>query len=253
MQKFNLDLSRKQITLLDQRYYHNDDGQFFPSVTTVLQAYPKGPEYFAWLKKMGGDADAVRDAAGTRGSNVHDLTERYDNGEEVSLISDTGYLKFSTLEWAMFERYVDFTNTCNPEILMNEQTYIGEDVGFAGTIDRVIRIGDRKLLVDIKTSSGVWDEYWLQLAAYRMLLAECAPLGQDWDVDGVAILWLNAKTRTYGSKGQIQGPGWQLITRTEEEQLNDWDLFKATKLLWDAQNKDVKPRNITHQTSYVKA
>ena len=69
-------------------------------------------------------------------------------------------------------------------------------------------------------------------------------------VDKVAILWLNAKTRTSGKGGAIQGIGWQLIIRDENEEENDWELFQATQKLWLAQNKDIKPKNINYALSH---
>ena len=46
----------KQITLPDSRYYRRN-GEFYPSVTYVLQAYPKGKHFEDWLKKVGYSAD----------------------------------------------------------------------------------------------------------------------------------------------------------------------------------------------------
>ncbi|MFN9898091.1 MAG: hypothetical protein ACK55Z_04690, partial [bacterium] len=79
-----------------------------PSVTTILEAYPKDASYFKWLKDVGSDADTIRDEAGRRGSIVHELTEQYDSGIECSFISEQGFPKYKMLEWSMFERYVDF-------------------------------------------------------------------------------------------------------------------------------------------------
>ena len=70
-------------------------------------------------------------------------------------------------------------------------------------------------------------------------------------VDKVAVLWLNAKTRTAGKKDQIQGAGWQLIIRDQAEEANDWDLFQCTQKLWLAQNGQLQPRfksySLTHK------
>ncbi len=70
------------------------------------------------------------------------------------------------------------------------------------------------------------------------------------EVDKVAILWLNAKTRTEGRKDQIQGLGWQLITKADTD--NDWELFKHTHALWLAQNKDITPRRLTYSLTHKK-
>ena len=51
--------SAKQITFCDERFYETSEGNFYPSVTTVLDLYPKGKEFNEWLKRNGTDADAI--------------------------------------------------------------------------------------------------------------------------------------------------------------------------------------------------
>jgi hypothetical protein len=91
------------------------------------------------------------------------------------------------------------------------------------------------------------NSYWLQLAAYNELLKE-----YDYHVDGVAILWLNAKTRTAGKGGAIQGIGWQLLTRTLEESAQDWKTFQTTFSLWKSINEDIKPKRTSYQITHQK-
>lgn len=245
-----VDFHSQQLTFLDQRFYRTPSGGFVPSVTTILDAYPKTPDYYAWLKKMGEDSDTIRDEAGRRGSVVHKLTELYDAGEEVCLIDESGRINYSTIEWAMFTRYVDFIGRYAPNVIHSELNLMSDELGFAGTMDRVIMLDDgRVIMVDIKTSNAIYPSYWLQLAAYRELLKEAQ--GEDI-IDDVAILWLNAKTRTEGRNGAIQGIGWQLLIRDRAEVAKDWELFKATKTLWLAQNEDLKPRNISYQLKFKK-
>lgn len=242
-----IDIQAKQITMLDARFYRTEEGDFVPSVTTLLEAYPKDAAFYQWLKNNGQDSDELRDKAAERGSNVHAMTEAYDNGQEVTLLTEDGRPGWKISEWAMFERYVEFSQRFRPTIHMTEQNYVSADLGFAGTIDRVMTIEGKRLLVDIKTSGSIWPAYWLQLAAYRRLLDECAGVS----VDGVAILHLNAKTRTEGKKGQIQGPGWQLIVK--EDTKADLDLFKITRTLWLAQHAGELPRQASYQLSHIKA
>ena len=246
MRKFIIDTAARQLTMLDARFYTTEDGGFVPSVTTVLEAYPKDAAYFQWIKSVGTDADAIRDAAGERGSNVHSMTERYDLGEEVSLLTDSGNLGFKMTEWAMFERYVEYTRKCCPVVRANEQNFISAELGYAGTIDRVAEIGGVTYLLDIKTSNAIYPTYWLQLAAYRQLLKVVGGI----EVDAVAILWLNAKTRSEGRKGSIQGTGWQLLTK--DDTTTDLQTFNATKYLWNCQNADSKPRQATYQLTHQK-
>lgn len=241
MSTYILDTNQNQITFIDNRFYQSASGQFLPSVTTILNAYPKDAHFFQWLKQVGEDADQIRDDAGRRGSVVHSLTERYDNGEEVNLLDNGGNIGYRLQEWTMFERYVEFRQNHDSLSICTEINIMSDNLGFAGTIDRVMQIDGINYLIDIKTSNAVHEHYWLQLAAYNKLLNE--HYQSPMTVDKVAILWLNAKTRTYGKNGAIQGPGWQLIIRDDAERVKDWELFQATHKLWLHQHNNISPKN----------
>lgn len=242
---YRLDLTGQQLTFLDSRFYYTEDGQFVPSVTTILDSYPKGAAFYEWLKKNGEDSDSIRDEAGRRGSIVHGLTEAYDNGDEISLMGEDHSIRFKLNEWAMFERYVEFRNRYPFEIKHSEQTIVSAAQGFAGTLDRFIEMNGKTILLDIKTSGSIWPSYWLQLAAYEKLLTEMYGYNP---IDEVAILWLNAKTKTDGKKDAIQGKGWQLITNSDTDR--DWELFKATQQLWKAENGGMAPRQQSYSLKH---
>jgi hypothetical protein len=176
---------------------------------------------------------------------VHQLTERYDGGEEVTLMDENGFIAYKLSEWNMFEKYTQFRERFPCEIIHSEMNIVSERLGFAGTLDRVIKLGDKLILVDIKTSGAVYPSYWLQVAAYEKLLSA----EMNIQVDDVAILWLNAKTRTEGKKGSIQGDGWQMILRGTDGE-KDWKLFLATQALWNAENAGSKPREISYNLSH---
>jgi len=247
MSKFIIDLQARQLTMLDARFYYDHNGEFVPSVTTILEAYPKDAHFFKWLKEVGSDADAIRDEAGRRGSVVHQLTEQYDAGEEVSLLNMDGNLQYKMLEWSMFERYVEFSTRFKPQIIMSEQNFVNSFLGFAGTLDRVIKMNGLTYLIDIKTSNVIHDSYWLQLAAYRELLLQ----NKGMEVDFVGILHLNAKTRTEGKIGAIQGQGWQLIQ--QRDTAKELSLFDKVRDLWLEQNKDAKPMRASYTLTHKKA
>jgi hypothetical protein len=248
MKKFNLDLVKGRIEFLDNRFYSTGDG-FVPSVTTILEAYPKDASYFKWLKDVGSDADSIRDEAGRRGSVVHELTEKYDCGEECTFINLHGNPQFKMNEWSMFERYVEFVNLHNPKNWAMELHMASASLGFAGTLDRVIEINGKTMLIDIKTSNSIYPSYWLQLAAYHQLLIQ---YDSNMGIDAVGILWLNAKTRTMGKNGAVQGIGWQLVTKDMDELKNDWELFQSTHKLWLALNADIKPKQLSYQLTHKK-
>ncbi len=240
---FKLDLPNNRIDFLDTRFYITVSGAYVPSVTTILSAYPKPASFYDWLKKVGEDADTIRDEAGQRGSNVHKLTEQYDEGHEVNLMDESGYIGYKLAEWNMFEKYVEFRRRYEMEIIHTELHLSSDILAMAGTLDRVIRMNGRNLIIDIKTSNSLYDHYWLQMAAYKRLLAEVQP---DLVIDGYAILWLNSLHRGESKKGEIQGKGWCLKEQEKDQYESDWKKFEATKLLWLAENEGMKPR----QTSY---
>lgn len=244
---FKLDTANNRIDFLDTRFYITESGNYVPSVTTILSAYPKGAQYYEWLKKVGEDADGIRDEAGNRGSTVHKLTELYDDDHEVTLMDEQGHIGYKLIEWAMFERYVEFRRRF-PMTMIHTELHLSSDAyGTAGTLDRVVEFNGRKLILDIKTSNSLYDHYWLQMAAYKKLLEEKQPALK---IDGYAVLWLNANTRTDGKAGTVQGKGWQLIEQKSEEFENDWKKFQATQLLWQAENGSMKPRQTSYQLSH---
>lgn len=246
MDNYRIDLKKNRIELLDNRFYELD-GEFYPSVTTILDAYPKGPAFYEWLKQVGEKADEIRDSFGKRGSAVHNLTEAYDNGLPVSLMLD-GSPQYTSIEWAMFERYIDFSTRFSPEIMAIEMNYASKELGYGGTLDRVIRLNGKVYLIDIKTSNYMHAHFFLQLSAYERLFAQYNP---ETKIDGLAILHLNARTRTEGKGGAIQGIGWQLVF-PEKSIFELRALFDATHKLWLTEFGSLKPRNISYTIQHQK-
>jgi len=244
---YRLDFESGRITMLDGRFYFSDSGVSIPSVTTILNAYPKGAAFYEWLKKNGEDSDNIRDEAGRKGSKVHDLTEKYDNGHEISLMDEQGDFAVSMIEWAMFERWVEFRTRFKPTIVEIETNIISEKLGMAGTRDRVININGLRILLDIKTGNYIGKEAWLQLAAYRAIdKANGLP-----PYDGIAIIHLNAKTKTDGRKDSIQGKGWQLLLETNQAIIDEYyDIFCHTHKLWLSENAGLVPRQVTYQLTH---
>lgn len=245
---YSIDIPNNRIDFLDTRFYITASGQYVPSVTTILECYPKTKEFYDWLKKHGEQSDEIRDEAGRRGSVVHNLTEKFDKGEKVTMLDENGNINFKLFEWSCFEKYVEFRRRFECEIHAIECNMASDALGFAGTMDRdmTIKIRGKRFLADIKTSNNIWDEYWLQLVAYQKLAEE---MDDHNRFDGRAIIWLNAKTKGDGRKDAIQGPGWQVLF-DESDPAEQWEIFQATKKLWDARNGSMKPRQTSYQLSH---
>lgn len=56
-----------------------------------------------------------------------------------------------------------------------EQKVVSLRHKYCGTYDFIAEIDGKLILGDIKTSKGIWDEYWFQLAAYKYALQEEYP------------------------------------------------------------------------------
>lgn len=245
---YSIDISNNRIDFLDTRFYITESGRYVPSVTTILECYPKVKEFYDWLKKNGENSDEIRDEAGRRGSVVHNLTERFDKGEKVEMLDENGNIGFKLFEWNCFEKYVEFRRRFPCEIHAIECNMSSDKLGYAGTMDRdlTLLLNKKRYLLDIKTSNNIWEEYWLQLVGYQKLAEE---LNGGNRFDGRAILWLNAKTKTDGKKDAIQGPGWQMLI-DDSDPAEQWEIFQATKKLWDAKNGTMKPRQSSYQLSH---
>ncbi|XAI97354.1 PD-(D/E)XK nuclease superfamily [Leptolyngbya phage Lbo-JY46] len=246
--QYTIDHEVQTITMLDSRFYEVEPGLFLPSVSTILNSYPKGFAFLEWLKKNGENADEIRDLAGEKGSIVHRLTEDFDNGLDVNLFDSDGTIRYRLEEWAMFERYVEFSKKFEPEIISTEQTLYSKEIGTAGTLDRRMNLLGRKLIIDIKTSNSIDNSYWLQLAAYAKMYEQMNP---NDPIDGVAILWLKSNTKTEGRKGAIQGYKWQMVFPDKPLE-HYWNLFLATQALWNEENAGMKPRFTSYSLTHKK-
>ena len=129
------------------------DGVLIPSVTQIIQDVR--------LSDFGMINRRVLEIAQERGTCVHLACELYDKGQldESSVDPElVGYLE----AWKKF--YSDF----KPEFIEIEKMYYDER-GFAGTIDRLARVGKITTLIDIKTG-GKSKSHEVQLGGYSLFI-----------------------------------------------------------------------------------
>lgn len=140
---------------------------WYPSVTTVLSIWPKGVGFNRWLgnQESFDSSQQTLKAAGDRGIRVHNATQVLEEGG--SLHRDA----FSLEEWQMIMGFVNWHRKYNPEVIFVEKSVVSDAEQTGGTIDRLYRIDGQVILLDIKTSSAVHDQYWVQTGVYAHLLA----------------------------------------------------------------------------------
>jgi hypothetical protein len=224
----------QQITMPDSRYYLRN-GEYYPSITYVLQYYPKGKFFEDWLKQVGNNADYIARKSAEDGTKVHNMIEAYLNGEELNFLSLNKQPLYDTNVWTMFLKFVEFWETHKPTLIEAEVHLFSDELKVAGTCDLVCEIDGELWIIDFKTSNHLHTTYEFQTAVYGKCYEEC--YGKKPHRYG--ILWLKSAKRK-PAKDKIQGKGWELAesNRTQEENLH---LFNTVKTIFDLENPNHTP------------
>ena len=232
MKHLILNEQTQRVSILDNRFYKTETDEFYPGVTTVLDAYPKGGFYTQWLKEMGNAADTVIQKAFDLGSEVHNAIDSLTKGKELKFMDANGNSLFTYEAWLMINKFYQFSK--HIKIISSEQVVLDHQYKLGGTVDLICEIDGERWLIDYKTSKAIYKTNQIQLAAYRSMLA-------DDKITKHGVLWLNAATRT--EKSFTQGKGWQLISFSDSYE-HDLELFRMTHRLWLEENDKYNPNNV---------
>ncbi len=215
--------------------YESSTGKSLPSVTYLLDKTQSLNEIIRWQKikekKLidkqwtSEDWEANAMAARERGTMVHSYAEESLLVQSTAkLITDTDLQLFSQLRnsdnyWIdsvvkdyaqSFDSFLEQLRTSVPDwsLIVTEQAVKHEDMGYGGTLDFIIRIGNQNHLVDIKTFAGYFHQ-----GKQRMIYT--------WDKWRKAN-WLTLKD----AKGKIRKDSNGKPMKTKEamppEQERDW-------------------------------
>jgi hypothetical protein len=232
----------KQVNVLDSRFYRRE-GNYYPSVTSVLNYFPKNQFFHSWLKDVGHNSDIIASKAAGEGTQVHTAVDAFLNGAEITWIDEFGNAKYNLDVWRMILRFADFWNTHKPELIATEYHLFSDEHKYAGTADLVVRMFDNIWLLDLKTSNSLHTSYDLQLAAYAQAWNET----HDEKVTHTGILWVKANTRGEGKGDKIQGKGWELKIVGDIEK--NFTMFKNIYEIYTLENPNFKPVTETLPTS----
>lgn len=166
------------------------------SVTTVLKRVLNKPALYFWYGKHGNQkCKQILNESSGFGTAIHkfiywDLFERKGN-DQYAISSDMSQC---------VNNYYAFKKKYKPEPIVGEQTVYSLQHGYAGQMDLLCRVTDghkkKCVLLDWKTSSGIYEDHELQLQAYNTALLEmknnkwetpdelwCARLDKDGPID----------------------------------------------------------------------
>ena len=216
-----------QITTMDERWYQKvDTGEFYPSVTWIAHYYPKGKGFENWLASKGMDeAEAIKMAAGERGSRVHRACEDLTLGNTVDMQSvypdnDGNQKELSLEEWEAVISFYNFWQAQAPKLIQSEQVVFNDEHKYAGTMDMLLEIDGKKWIVDLKTSKSVYPSHEIQISAYKHCLN---------------IPEVNLAILQVGYNKNKQGWKWNVV--------NDcFPLFLSVKDIWAYENEGVYPK-----------
>jgi hypothetical protein len=233
----------EQINFLDQRFYKTETGEYYPSVTSILNFYPKNGFFHAWLKDVGHNSDIIARKAADEGTQVHNAIESFLEGKEIKWMDDKGHAIYNLDVWRMILRFSNFWKTYTPELIASEIHLLSHEHKYAGTCDLVVKLNNKIWLLDIKTSNSLHTSYNLQLSAYTKAWNE----KYDDKIEETGIIWLKSSKR--GSKeGKLQGNGWEIIQgdKTVDEYFT---MFKNIYEIYLLENPNQKPIFESYPTS----
>lgn len=241
-----------QVTVADERWYAKpatdkatglpSGYDFVPSVTWISSFFPRGIAFYKWLANTGWDeAQAIKQAAGDKGSRVHRAIVDLIDGQTVEMDAkypnaDGEAAPLALEEYDCLLAFARWWETMKPHTLARELVVFNEAHGYAGTLDWIgmLESPPKGLptglwLLDWKTSQDVWPEHEIQVSAYGRadllgdILAD-AKLPRE-------ALRLGVLQVGYRRNKQ----GWKL-TPVEDQ----FDLFLAARRIWQKQCEGVE-------------
>lgn len=168
MPKYNPVIVKKEVD--DEHFYFVND-KFTPGVTTILhETMPTPYALRHWIGEVGNEkAEAKLEKAGDRGTLIHDTCEKLMNGIEINLKE----LFPKQSDQKVIVGFVNWFNEYKPEFEISDiERVVASKLGFAGTLDLYCLIDKKPVIVDFKSSGGIYDSHKLQITAYQQAFEE---------------------------------------------------------------------------------
>ena len=158
-------------TIDGRRHYLTPSGSVYPSVTTVLSTLEKD-KLKDWVNRVGEEkANKIKTQASTRGTNVHNICEKY-------LLNEDGYLTGQMpANVSLFKQIQPYIDKYVDKVYGIEIPLYSDELKTAGRCDLFCRMHGVNTIADFKTSTNPKKEEWienyfLQTTAYSMMIKE---------------------------------------------------------------------------------
>ena len=180
---------------------YTDAGIDYPSVTTVLSVLDKSAVLMPWAARLervytlehwkdesfeasNWAYKEVQEEALDIGSEIHAIIEKYIKFGKDAL----GNLKDEVQNG--FLAFLEWEKATGVKWLESEMTVISKVHCFAGTLDAVAILNDKRYVIDFKSSKGFYAGYGKQIAAYKLAYEEMT----GGRIDGSGVLRLDKLT-----------------------------------------------------------
>ena len=153
------------------------DGDPVPGVTTVLGRFKDSGGLIRWAYKQGKKGVELyesRDKAADIGSVVHDACEAHVHGKDPYDLVNRSALEGLDMAAAhvALTSYMSWAKMSKVEYVATEVALVSPTMRVGGTLDCIARINDQLVVLDWKTSKGVYPDYYIQCCAYALLWEE---------------------------------------------------------------------------------
>ena len=196
----------------DEKHIYRVDGKVVPGVTEILADNK--------LIDLFGIPVPALEKARALGTEVHSVSEHFDKGS----------LKVETIDPAIvpyFTAYLKFLKENKVEILEIENFVYSKTWKYCGQIDRVVQIGKKKGIIDLKSTTGMPAFVTIQTALYGVAYEEYTGNKIDfrWAVqlkpDGTYKLFPHEeKTDKYIGLAAVQLFNWRRKHKVAEGEYN---------------------------------
>lgn len=197
----------------DAHFYDEGDGIQHPSVTTILQAFQES-DFSDWVARKGANAiydtlkedpyqnrkdleniaiegwRQARSIHGDVGTRVHDLIE---TGDDLDPLDDQ-MVRTAMESWHAFRDTASEDDTF--EIIDASVPLVGRlpsGFTYGGTLDLLAMVGERRVIIETKTSRELYSKAAIQVTAYALAYEQVTGV----KIDAAWGLRLNKYWRAY--------------------------------------------------------
>lgn len=162
--------------------YFLRDGSRVPGTTTIIGRWKESGGLLQWAFKQGRDGAASlyeeRDKAADAGTLAHLMVEHHIKGEPdeaVAALSQGHPPEIANKALDAYAAFLTWERHTRLRVVEQEMQLVSEQYRYGGTPDAIGLINNQLCLLDWKTSNSVYQDYLIQLAAYRHLWEENYP------------------------------------------------------------------------------